>query len=305
MQLKELHVGAWDVLIGEERVMPREPIPVLENFITNHWRPVIQEEAQYPWLGLTKLGIPSPLIRIDMAPADASNATAKIYEVEIRPSGLYIGLSVLPPCYWQLWKQAFSDIGCEGLVQINGKAQDDFLAANFLGINYHTNLPEGQRYWIRADEQPLRMAELLESKSLTPIRDDGDKYYLVRLGLAKMLDRFDTLDWTKPFVVKPQRGARCEGVEVFLPPNLKKDYIGSARQRRINRTLFDWSHRCFIIQPFIPPQIEELNGQRGWLIWRIYFGWLDNQYKFVGGLWSWRPNVKNHGAKDTICGALI
>ena len=86
---------------------------------------------------------------------------------------------------------------------------------------------------------------------------------------------------------------------------LKKDFIGSARQKKINRTLFDWQHRSFIIQPFIAPQLEELNGQRGWVIWRIYFGWLGGRYQFVGGLWSWRPNVKNHGAKDTICGALV
>ena len=48
-----------------------------------------------------------------------------------------------------------------------------------------------------------------------------------------------------------------------------------------------------------------MGDKLGWIIWRLFFGWIDGRYTFIGGVWSWRPNVRNHGANDTMIGLLL
>lgn len=266
-----------------------------------------------PWWGVKNLGIQSPLVRIDMAPVDDSNVNVKnfVYEVEVRPAGMGLALSLLEKRVKQ-WREAL--LICNGFVNIQSSIQDDGLAAEILKIPYHYSEDvrmisinrDDPPYWIRTNKRKGQLFKDLEKISLVPICLDGDKRYLVKLGMAKILTShyLSQLNWMEPFVVKPLIGTRTAGVEIFLPNFLKKKFgQGGSTQTRVKR-IIESAEMPYIIQRFIPPQIEVIDGVRGCTIWRLFFTWEEEKYKFAGGLWNWRPNVRVHGSSDSVFGTV-
>lgn len=296
--MESITLGNWQMNIGEVKKVDREIIRALEKFFTKEWKEAVLEGIDRPWWGVKNLGIPSPIIRVDMAPTDEVSIKNYIYEVEVRPGGLGIMLYLMPDRVKQ-WKSILSS--CQGFVSINSSIKDDKIAADILGMFYYEEVPQEIKgaYWVRSNDR--NKFTYLEDFSLVPIRQDGDKNYLVKLGMAEMA-KIDKIDWSKPFVVKPLVGSRTEGVEIYVPGFLRKEF-GSAGVSTMSRVKRVISNGEYLVQRFIPPHREEIDGKKGWTIWRIYFGW-QNNYKFIGGLWNWRPSLRIHGASDTVMGII-
>lgn len=294
-------IGKWEIQVGSPRSIGRDLIQEMERFLNRKWKQVILEEIDHPWWSVNQLGIPSPIVRIDMAPAIEPGAIKNFfYEVEVRPAGLGTMLSLVPERTEQ-WKKVLGQ--CQGFIS-QSSIQDDKLAAEILGIPYYEQIPsqlEGP-YWVRSDLREGETVMRLENVSLVPIRQDGDKTYLVKLGLAERLQVPEQLDWYSPFVVKPLVGSKMKGVKIYLPKSLKLGPGGSTKSQ-ILRTI---SELPCIIQKFIPPKEDEIFGRKGWTIWRLFFGWevKYEKYEFIGGLWNWRPNLRVHGASDAVMGPI-
>lgn len=312
--MRKIEVGKWKVDIGETKLVPEAVLNELETFLSTDWKEAAMkdiEERGTWWRGARELGIPSPIVRIDMAPNQRNSAKIQeaIYEVEIRPAGLGITLSLLPEIR-DRWGRILKKSGCQGFVRLESPIQDDALAAKFLELPYFEEVPKNESlFWIRTRiDDPRALA--LEEKSLVPIRLDGHKGYLVKLNLARMVEMemvegIFSLPWEKGFAIKPLQGARIEGVELWLPQaqrgELPADKGLSTKNRVLRRIKIGGP---YLLQPFIAPMEEERCGKTGWFIWRLFFGWEDSFYRFIGGAWFWRPNLRIHGASDAIIGPL-
>jgi len=299
-------IGKWDVNIGEKRDIKKRIVKKIENFTNKKWMPVsieIAEELKKSWYTIKEWGFPSLVIRIDMAPADGREIIkGKIYEIETRPAGLGLVLSLLENEETENWQRTFEGCDCKGFIN-RSSIQDDWLASKILNLPYYEQIPEQilknnkGPYWIRTDLRQGKIIEKLDKISLAPLRLEGLKKDLIELGLAKEIISTETLDWSEPFVIKPLVGSRMDGVEIYHP----KKPRGFSTKTRILKRLAE--PRKFIVQPFVSPQKED----NGWTIWRVYliWNWDSQKYKFAGGLWNCRANLRVHGAKDSIMGLLL
>lgn len=301
--MKQLVIGDWEIKVGEPRQISINTVEKLEKFLTVEWlEAVVEIHKEDPWWGLEHLGLPSPIVRVDMAPCPADDGDIKnfIYEVEVRPAGLGLFLSMSPEAGI---KEVLTNCGCQGFINIRSSIQDDYLAAEMLGLPYFKEVPPDLvgPYWVRTNEREGEVLKL-ERVSLVPIRSDGDKRYLIRLGMAKEVSHSHDLDWDAPFVIKPIVGARMEGVEIYIPPSLQKSFSrGSSTKNKIIQSISSRSY-SYLIQPFIPPQLEGDDGC--WSIWRLFFGFFCGRYRFLGGLWNQRPNLRIHGSSDATFGVI-
>lgn len=290
-----MEIGKWKIKVSKSITVSTTVIEELEEFLSGEWQQAIT--AINPWWGI-KEGIPSPIIRVDMAPTSSVNIKEYIYEVEVRPAGLGLFLSLVCPERVNQWKKILG--GCQGFIRIESPIQDDFLAAKILDLPYYEEVPKdfscSGPYWVRSDVEAARAASL-EKISLVPVRDDGDKSYLLKLGMAKMFQSQEELDWSKPFAIKPLVGSRMKGVEIYLPNSLQKKMKGGSTKSRVIRVI---KKTPYIVQKFIPPQREK----DGWTIWRLFFGFQEGKYSFIGGLWNWRPCLRVHGASDANIGII-
>lgn len=304
-----MKVGNWEFTVGSTKEVPRDVVEALEAFLNEQW--VVHVHREPPWWSIIHWGIPSPIVRVDMSPlCDPDNVAASIYEVEVRPAGLGIMLLLFPDRYREDLLTRLSAVlsPCRGIINYMTNVQDDQLFAQFLNLPYYSILPPEIECvtpcWFRTRD-PTSLTSLIKwhEASMVPVINDGHKGYLVKLGLASVLTSLEELDWTTPFVVKPLVGSQCRDMEIYLPPSLRKEYTGFSTRQRIERKIL-WEQKTFILQPFIPPQSEFCGGLRGWSIWRIFF-YGRSRYRFLAGLWNWRPNVRVHGASDAILGPLL
>ncbi len=283
--MKNVKIGNWTLNIGEVKKVDREIIRVLEKFLTKEWKEAVLEGIVRPWWSVKNLGIPSPVIRVDMIPVEREEDVQKsIYEVEARPAGLGVMLSLTPERIDQ-WKSAL--IFCQGFVSIESSVQDDKIAAEILKLPYYTEVPQGRGpYWIRNNYHNSKIA--LEDFSLVPIRDD--RKYLIKLGIAEVA-KIDKLDWSKPFVVKPLIGSRTEEIEIYVPGFLQKEFglAGASTMSRVKRIKQMISNKKPYLAQRLSLKEEYANGKMGWTIWQVYCGWQNGKYRFLGGLWNWKP----------------
>ncbi|MDI6591364.1 MAG: hypothetical protein QME61_00250 [Patescibacteria group bacterium] len=92
---KKIIIGGWELNIGLSKFVDRELIEELERFLTDKWKRAVLEGIDHPWWSIKHLGIPSPVIRVDMAPVTESKEIKEsIYEVEVRPAGLGVMLQM-------------------------------------------------------------------------------------------------------------------------------------------------------------------------------------------------------------------
>ncbi len=299
MKSREVTIGSWSMNVGGERDIPQNALDYLSTFLTSVWRPAVMADVEVPWWSIRYQLHPSPLIRVDMAPVNVGgNVPAALYEVETRPAGLGVLLSLLPQKK-ALWQEVFAH--CRGFVRTpESPIQDDQLCAEILGLPFFESIGEvnGHRpLWIRSD-----VLDEVEDISLVPIREDGDKRYLLRLGLAERISSRD-LDFDQNFAIKPIRGARCTDVQIYLNSQTRKKFAGSATKSQIQRIISGREDQ-FLVQSFIAPEEINYQDKPSWLIWRIFFGWINGRYEPVGGLWVARRSLKIHGARDSICGPL-
>lgn len=307
IKIEQKKIGTWVTNIGPIRHVPKEIVHKLEVFLTTEWLPTALEVVEKPWWSVRELNIISPIIRVDMAPTNEQEIKEKIYEVEHRPAGLGMYLSLVPEKKSQ-WRKAVWC--CKGFVNYKTEIQDDPLAALLLGLPYYNYEKEGKSidfnrepYWIRTSLREGEFIEKFEKISLVPLSSDGNKSDLVKLGLARPV-RVEEINWEEGFVVKPLVGTRMKGVEIYLPPRLREKYgeKGVSTRTRVMRRIE--LGVPYILQEFIPPFCEEINGVQGWTIWRLFFVWERDGYRFGGGCWNWKPELRVHGASNAIFGCM-
>lgn len=318
-----IRIGYWEFRKGTERTMLPETKIALEDLVSREL--FGQCQADYPYFFLQKTGCPSPILRIDFSPEVAmQDPTASVYEIEFRPAGI----GIMTHMFGQVepFKALFEDIAttlnlkmglkvCPSIVgRGTGKdrSKDTELFSSSLGLAYFNEhqLPGEHEYglWVRGgmeDEEYLSNDTLisLENMALAPVRDHGNKKYLVEMGLACRINDPEELDFNTAFCIKPLKGSKCQGIGLWNPDTKKAS--GIATKTKIER-LIQESGQPYIIQPFIPPKLVQYDGNIYNLIYRVFalLNLATNQYKIIGGLYTARPNFLVHGTSDSIIGLV-
>lgn len=315
--MEEIKIGNWYFRTGEKREVPKKVIQLLKESL-KEWQETALPESGETWVA-KNWGIPSCLVRIDMAPAkeEEREISKLFYEVEARPAGLgvYFSLAKQADFYPQAsWKEIFKQfplkIGfkiCPSLIE---SSEDLRAFAEDLGFPFWgpDEIPPNEYLlFIRAKNNEPGV-EVFENRAIAPLLKDGNKKYLLKQGLGKVFKDVSELPWNVGYAVKPLTGARLEGLEIFPPCHLKKAK-GSSTKSRILKRLENARENSidFVVQPFISPQREIIEGKEGWTIWRIFFGYKKekDEWEFLGGWWNWRPNLRVHGASDAVFGLLF
>lgn len=317
--MMKIGIGNLEMTIGNAlRTISPEEVKNLEKFLNTRWGPTIEKimenkDKDEVWGGYKKFG--KFLIgRIDMTPdnfGEDNNVEKRIYEIEKRPAGFGIFFHYLKTILKrtkeiEIFREVINNFECRGFININTSIPDDRFAAEIFGLPYYQNyqeLPNSGFYWVRSNNRTGEICKL-EPYSLSPIRLDGDKQDLVELNLAKRLN-LQEINWKEPFVIKPLIGTRGENVEIYIPPHLQKQigFRGSTATR-IHRKI-SGTKESYIIQKFIPPLIEEINGRKECIILRLFFVWREREYQILGGWWNRRPSIKVHGASDAVFSPCI
>jgi len=294
----------------------------LESFINDSWLRVVSSlECPYPWVGLERNSIPSPVIRIDMAPVeDPQGVVSGIYEIESRPGGLGIVLDMFPE-YVPLAKRSMRTYCPSGFIGVGEVIQGDRRQAEIVDLPHVNDLGEIDSqglYWVRHDTPQGRGNEYsedilrrLEMVSAVSVRSDGMKDDLVELGLARSLVREDdeNLPWDRSFAVKPRVGTWAQDVGIFDPEatrRQRKDF-GYSSKSQIERIVARYPSGGILLQEFVSPRevcmqiFQDDPARTCFEIWRVYLVYDPDQekYVFVGGLTIGSPRIKVHMTNES------
>jgi len=317
-----IKVGDWEFSIGPKREIEPRTIGSLEAYLDKYTRAALP----YPPITYAErvLEIPSCLVRIDASLETLANGAEiekGIYEVEARPAGLGVFLTIAQrdnPETVKRFGEVFNQFegfgGFVTLPSIGPRMEDTRTAAEILKLPFYEldrTPPNDALLWVRGgneDRQNLgKIFDRLEHQSLCPVSGHGDKNYLLKMGLARLVNSPDKLPWDEGFVIKPLVGSKMDGVAIYLPPNREREYFGKNPPQGLSTrskvlSLIEKGSRPFIFQKISLP-MREIDQ---YIIARLYFGWKlrENKWKFVGGLWNSRPNLRVHGASDATFGLL-
>jgi hypothetical protein len=148
-----------------------------------------------------------------------------------------------------------------------------------------------------------------QHRSVSTLLNKGDKSYGERMGLWVRVkpENFFQFPWEEGFCLKPLKSSKCRGVEIFHPTNKKRKSKnrtrGSSTKTRIQKTLNQYGE--MYLQSLIEPEdCPFFLGNK--IALRVFFGYNieKDEYEFIGGVWNSRPNLKIHGASDTVMGII-
>lgn len=240
--------------------------------------------------------IPSLLVRFDCIGGENGG----IYEIEERPSGVGVSCEVS-----RVFKDNLSRVSLtwpEYQVAVSNLRVtcDDYLWGRKT-ITLAEAETSNSLLLVRAEPEEIGTLTTLESRSVSSMGRKGDKSYGIELGLWKQVSSKDELPWTDGFVLKPLQGSKCRGVEIWTP---QKRVPGISTKSRIEKVLKQ--NESMYCQPFIHPLnsgIKEFPN----MIYRVFFGYNIGRkgWECLGGLWMARPNLKIHGATDSLIGPII
>lgn len=292
-------LGEWRILATDrERGFPREHLKRAFEVI-GQWEKAFPREDN--WINRAH-GLPSPIIKLDATIVDGE---LKVYEVEDRPAGMgYSGL-INPDL-----RRDFADVVF---------TWPDFrvvVSPQRLGNDDHLWAQRAEPDWdglvlVRAEPSESDFHHL-QRRSISTLLTEGNKSYGEKMGLWRKVTSPDEIDFDSGFVVKPQQGSKGQGVFVSLPKGYMKEHgidagkNGVATAGKI-RGVIETSavNGGVFIQPFYPP-METGISTHPWAVNRLFFGYdmQDRQWRYVGGTWNARNNLKIHGASDTLTGPL-
>lgn len=308
MDFESVPVGSWVFQVGNNDTLPRGDVNGLEQFVNTKWLPRRRaEHPEYPWAGLEEWKIPSPIIRIDMGPSDASGygVARRVMEVEDRPGGLGVMMTLCPETI-PLFREALAH--CDGFVSMGGPIRgDDAVAAAILEKPFYDGWygPKSGMYWVRHDtlgrniQYPSETLLELERCSIVPVRADGCKVVLIDLGLAYSLDvylgQYGGFPWETGFCIKPKLGTWATDVHVYHPHWTDE----SATRTKIARETAE-KEGSFLLQPLIPPRTARHNGRVHFEVQRVFLTYDPRAkcYRVAGGITMGVPSLKVHGRSD-------
>jgi hypothetical protein len=314
--MKRMQVGNLDMAVGEERFLNRDQIANLTDLV-QRWsvaETAIRKKDDVPIWAVRNLGVPTVLCRADIVPfASDEDPSRGLFEIEARPAGFGVLMTMFP--HLRSFSECLRPIGPAGTVVLASRkvaAEDTRIFSDVMGWKWLSKRECGNgipdKVWARGSELDADSGvslERLEKRGLAPLTNHGDKTYLLDMGLAEPIFDPEDIDWDQPFVVKPQKGSKSDAVLLWHPEEKRKKTGGIYTKTKITKTLKE--DRAFIRQHFMFPERERMCSKDGFTIWRIYFLFdaRIGEYRFVGGMWNWRPCLKIHGAKDAVMGGIL
>ncbi|MCL5004034.1 MAG: hypothetical protein M1352_02060 [Patescibacteria group bacterium] len=244
----------------------------------------------------TQLGIPSLIVRLDMAP---NGHRLNLYEIEERPAGIGISYRHNPQFKRLLEEVRKSWPKVSVIASPQRHSIDDHLWTRVLKLGRHGD----ELVLIRAEPDESEFHGL-ESYSVSSLKEKGNKSYGLNMKLWQLVAAGDELPWDEAFVLKPVQGSKCRDIEFWIPKGHPLyGTRGSSTRTAVGKTL----SRCgqMYLQPFVEP--VNLNGDgKMKMIYRVFFGFdlRRTQWKCLGGMWNARPNLRIHGASDSLFGSV-
>jgi hypothetical protein len=288
-------VGNWILKISRhQEIFPEWAINnALETI--NQWKLYFPKENTWVY---QSYGIPSIILRLDCI-INAAASKLEICEIEERPAAIGISTIVNPEFKVRLncLKSKWPDF--ETIVSPRRETTDDYLWAKVSNNGNNDKL-----VLTRVDPDEEKFSHL-QARSISTIKNKGNKSYGVPLGLWKEVNDISQLPWDQNFVLKPQAGSKCKDVVIFLAKRNRKIQGASTRSHaeeilRKNKKMY--------LQPYIPPmKCPVLGIEDSFMLYRFFFGYNPETHVYIplGGVWNARKNYKIQGASDTIWGPLI
>lgn len=298
-------IGGWKLNLSQKELTFSFDSQVQADEILNVWKNIFPQENT--WVH-RRLGVPSLIVRLDCF-VD-SDGKLEVYEVEERPAGIGITQDISPEFGERLSSVQETWPQFKSLISEKRIAHDDEMWLD--PITLEDAMSSDDLLLIRAEPEECEFHSL-QHRAVSTLLTKGNKSYGVHLGLWKEIcsEKAFLLPWDYGFCLKPCQSSKCHGVEIFHPDfvnkknkNKKKGIGGTSTKSRINRILSEYGN--MYIQEFLePPDCHFFQGNK--MALRVFFGFdcKAENYKFLGGVWNSRPNLKIHGAADTIMGPVV
>lgn len=290
--MKKIEIGLgqekWNLNVSDRlelfpRWAARQGIELLAR-----WERVFPMEET--WVRRTH-GTPSLLVRLDcVVEADQ----LRIYEVEERPAGVGIS-TIVNSQFADLFAEVRQSWPAVTVVMCpTRRGGDDYLWANQVVVGVENAPAEG--IVLARCEPHQDEFHHLEPRSVSTLREEGNKGYGVDLGLWSVVSSPDQLPWAEGFALKPVYGSKSKDIVVWT--GAKRDR-GASTRSQVERVLV--KNGSMYCQPLIRPMV----GPEGQYIFRVYFARGKDGWRCIGGLWMARNNLVVHGAGDSVTGPAV
>ena len=298
MQIRKESFQGWQLNLSDEKFVFPDFAKEQADTILSEWPKVFPKEDT--WVQ-QELGVPSLICRLDCI---IDRDELKIFEIEERPAGIGVTANMNPDFSLRLKAVMRSWPEFSAVISPDRKAGDDCLWIP--KVSMKDALSSDGLLLIRAEPDQHEFHSL-QNRSISSFLEKGNKSYGLALGLWKevCLDDFDNLPWDDGFCLKPIQNSKCRDVEIWHPiHSKKKSNIGGCSTRtRIKKTLE--RNGTMYLQDMLESTDSLIDGFK--MIFRVFFGYSINkgEFEFLGGVWNARPNLKIHGAPDTIMGPVM
>lgn len=292
-------IGNWHLNLNPNRITMDSFFKEKSGDFLKNWIKVFP--AENSWVN-REVGVPSLIVRLDCV----NNDHLKVFEVEERPAGIGISSRISESFAMKLKEIRKTWPEFKSLVSKKRMTHDDDLwleSKTFEEASSNDDL-----LLIRAEPEE-EIYHQFQNRSVSTLINKGDKSYGLKMNLWKEVgtENFFQLPWEQGFCLKPQQSSKCRGVEIFHPVNGKMKnntkIRGASTKTRIQKILTQYGK--MYLQPLIEPDnCPFLIGNK--IVLRVFFGYNIEkaEYQFLGGVWNSRPNLKIHGASDTIMGVV-
>lgn len=317
LMIRQMYFGPWQLNFSDEAdyVNPEQTV-ALERYLNEEYLPIAsrQYNSDYtPNLALERWQVPSFAVRFDMPPM---NEEVALYEVEANPAGFYLAECAGVPVFEQisdaLRQLSIHEIGF-GVAPSRSDQREEHmgLMRGLADRGIHTfevgmeSLPDVP-LWLRAGQDDIEdLGDNIRNCLILHHDGGGHKKYLVASGRAKLLRDcpHPFHEYPDGFVVKALAGWGTKRFDPWCPHDpWKKGSTTSTKMANHVDHLVEWGDGGnYLVQPFLPPLYRD--GQ--FRIWRLAAVWTPNGYRLIGGWWSERNSLRNHGANDTVSGPLF
>lgn len=328
-ELRTVQVGEWSNTLGPIIVADKDnSLRTYLNSMFALFKESYRPAEGFEFFFFKETGFPSPIIRIDMPLATVRvGALQGFFEIEARPAGLGVDSAL-----FEEHRDAFANY----LKELSGSLQKPLALKMFRYSQNPRHDPGGEKRefaqlvgipFFDKDERPENIDDFyylvygnqgnleeiaeFEDRSLFPVRDDGNKDYLVTMGAAQVADRIavsQKLGMGIPFVLKPRKGMWAQDVLVYPGNSGKRLFDGYASENDVHDLIGSARFEDrYLLQTFFNPGRVEFGRDPYLAMARIYaFANLETgEYELSNGIYMARQNIRLHGTSDAITGQLV